>query len=208
MLTAVCACGRVSFDELHDAKGDAFIAASGLAIAANTNLWGAGHAVPPEPGGAGAGVLPPMITLPPGRGRVLRVTDVGGTIDFGPGPTDADGIDETTLNAAIPYGGLVDVSCLQWNALLAVFLGAGEPADPAPPSLTVDATAETIADIGLHQFFFVGDGLTGSGARQAFAIPDDATRMYLGFGDAAGNGQPPGAYGDNVGSITATLLIE
>lgn len=210
MLISVCACGRVSFDARQDANGDAFVAASGLTIEAKANLWGAGHAVPPEPGGAGAGTLPPMVTLPPGRGRMLRIIDVTGMIDFGPGATDADGIDGTTLNTAIGFGGLVDVSCMQWNALMAVFLGDGEPADPAPTSLVVDATAETIANIDLHQFFFVGDGLTGSGTgvRQAFAIPDAATRMYLGFGDAASDGELPGAYGDNVGSLTTTILVE
>jgi hypothetical protein len=44
------------------------VAASGLVIPADTNLWGAGHAVPPEPGGAGAGVLPPPIE--PGNGQL------------------------------------------------------------------------------------------------------------------------------------------
>ncbi|MBA3538315.1 MAG: hypothetical protein H0T79_01680 [Deltaproteobacteria bacterium] len=201
------ACGRINFDERRDAGP---LAQTTVDVAATANLWGAGHATPPAPGGSGEGSLPTLIVLPPGRDRVLRLSGSSGAVDFGPGPTTADGLQGPTLNTAVAYGGLVDVTCLRWNALMAVFLDDGEPAAPSPPSLTIDATAASFTNLGLRQFVFVGDGLTGDGTGepQTFAIPDEATRVYLGYGDATGDGELPGSYDDNTGTITTTISVE
>jgi hypothetical protein len=58
----------------------------------------------------------------------------------------------------------------------------------------------------LNQVFFIGDGLTGtgSGSRQTFNVPADATELWLGYVDGGGYEGPPADYGDNVGSLSVT----
>jgi len=58
----------------------------------------------------------------------------------------------------------------------------------------------------LNQVFFIGDGLTGTGkgSTQTFNVPSTATELWLGFADAPGFSGPPGAYGDNPGSLTVS----
>ena len=64
----------------------------------------------------------------------------------------------------------------------------------------------------LGQVFFIGDGLTGTGTGsiQTFIVPAAATHLYLGYLD---NCAPPGntvpsCYSDNVGSLSATALLQ
>ena len=79
------------------------------------------------------------------------------------------------------------------NGLIGVFLDATQPdlAGPAPASLTFASAAElsyATLSPGLRQPFFIGDGLTGTGAgaRQVVNIPAGATRLYLGTMDGFG----------------------
>jgi hypothetical protein len=68
----------------------------------------------------------------------------------------------------------------------------------------------------LNQIFFIGDGLTGSGLGniQRFLVPNQATRLFLGFADGASvQGFPPipglpAYYNDNTGSVVANFQIQ
>jgi hypothetical protein len=51
-----------------------------LTVPARANIFGAGQAKPPEPGGGGAGVLPPMVPLPPGADRIVTFPSVTGQV--------------------------------------------------------------------------------------------------------------------------------
>jgi hypothetical protein len=59
----------------------------------------------------------------------------------------------------------------------------------------------------LHQGFFIGDGLTGTGTGsvQKFYVPTGATRLYLGVYDAYGWTGLPGYYDDNGGQFDVTV---
>lgn len=61
----------------------------------------------------------------------------------------------------------------------------------------------------LNQVFFLGDGLTGTGAgaQQMFYIPDWADTLLIGFVDAPEFEGDPYYYADNSGSITATFDV-
>jgi hypothetical protein len=204
-----------------------------VTIPATANIWGAGHAAPPDPSGQGAGILPILVALPSGTGRTMTVTNVSGTVDFdGPGTelpgNDADGFVVEGLpplppDAGLPMGlggiaPLVGLPCFVGPCtvraffLAAVFLDAGEPADLPPAPYAADPTAAVIDGVALRQTFFVGDGLNGptagSGATQTFHIPDGATRLFFGFFDVSGGpGGPIGGYNDNAGRIMATVTV-
>lgn len=183
-----------------------------VTVPATANLYGAGHATAPAPGGSGAGVLPTEVALPPGVGRTLTFEGVTGTLDFGPccAPNDADGIASAGNAPANHWDGLAGMTIPRGRFLGAVFLDDNEPADPAPTPLVIPDVGFTSLAPGLRQTFFVGDGLTGnaSGADQIFEVPDAATRLFLGVHDA---GPPdttlPGWYGDNSGGVTATVVL-
>ena len=216
IILASVACGRLGFDALEDAGGPGEADAMGIArqetfaldVPAAANLFGAGHATPPAPNNDGAGVLPERFDLPAGRARVLRLTSVSGSIKLDSNTTDADGTAATV--SVISYGGLVEPTTQRVNAVFAVVLDDTTPADPAPASYVMDTTSARYTGIGLRQMFFVGDGWTGtgSGVTQTFELPDAATRLYVGFSDAQLDGVVPGAYDDNSGSITATVVID
>ena len=183
-----------------------------VTVPANANIYGAGHAVPPAPGGNGAGVLPTLVTLPPGLQRTLTVSSVAGSIDFGPccAPNDADGAATLGNAPSNNWDGLAGMTIPRGRFLGAVFLDDSEPADPPPARLSIPDIGFASLSPGLRQTFFVGDGLTGtgSGTQQVFEVPDTATRLFLGLHDAgAPDDSVPGWYGDNSGSVTADVEI-
>ena len=92
----------------------------------------------------------------------------------------------------------------------AVFLDDSEPGDPPPGPLVIPDIGFASLAPGLRQSFFVGDGLTGTGAgdAQIFQVPPGATRLFLGVHDAGPpNTAVPGWYGDNSGSISADVEL-
>jgi hypothetical protein len=173
-----------------------------------SNLWGAGHAVAPADIAGQEGLLPMQIDLPASSGRTLTLTGATGTISYGGAvpSNDADGVSFTASPDRF-YGGLAAPNIARQRHLSAVVLDDSEPMDPAPPALTMDMASPAFS-VGLRQIFFVGDGLTGtgSGATQTFALPDEATRVFLGFMDSTA-GISPGGYYDNSGDITGTLSV-
>ena len=179
------------------------------------NIYGAGHGTAPNPGGGGAGVLPPSQSFAAGAGQVLTFTDVAGQVSCCTGSSSYNGPDggpyatgSTNISA---YGGLSGMKHLGKSMFLAgVFLDDSEPAGPAPD--TLDFSSNTgFASLApqIRQVFFIGDGLTatGTGDVQKFNIPPTATRLFLGFADGYDFKGLPGYYGDNQGLLTASFNI-
>lgn len=196
-------------------------------IAATANIFGAGNGTTPNPGGGGGGTVAPVfdfssVPLP----NLLQFTSVTGLVNCcggaAPQDTGADGGQPlvtlppgfpTLVDTNIPSVG--SISGIQFTQrqmfLVGVFLGPGVPAGAAPATLSYTALSSQGNQFSplLNQVFFIGDGLTGTGtgAIQDFFVPVGATRLFLGFADAAGFINPAGHYEDNSGSLTASFLI-
>jgi hypothetical protein len=196
---------------------------SNATVNATDNIFGAGHSganATPAPGGGGGGTAPTGYALAPGTGRTLTFSGVTGNISINGGGT-VTGPDGGTYAAAENIDSFNGISGIQHTTkagfLVGVFVGATEPADPAPAKLVFSdaggggstATSFTALAPLVVQTFFVGDGRTGtgSGAVQQFAVPDTATRLFLGFADGSFFVGPPGAYVDNQGSLTASFSV-
>jgi hypothetical protein len=182
---------------------------STITVDATANIYGAGHEVPPDPGGGGGGDLPPVHEIPVGSGLILKFCRVTGSIS-------ADG--GFTYNGPDGSGGPITVQ--SWDGisgiadagggfyLVGVFLTDEEPHDPAPPPYDFTARHDfrSIAP-PLATVFFIGDGRTSEGKAQRFNVPEGATRLFLGLADACNGQGLPGCYGDNLGSLSATFHI-
>lgn len=185
------------------------LATSQVTVSAQCNIYGAGHATAPNPGGAGAGSLPVLVALPPGVSAVRFAGATGSVLYCGScGP--ASGADGALFGFSLDsFGGLSGiVSQGRARHLSGVFLGDDEPVDPAPARLVFNDYSFASLSPQLRQGFFVGDGLTGTGtgATQVFVPPAGATRLFLGFYDSANT--LPGWYDDNSGSISISVAIE
>jgi hypothetical protein len=191
--------------------------AATLTIPGDANIFGAGHASPPAPGGGGAGELPVEFDLgfSAGSGVVLTFSSVTGSVTLNNGSgnnaNDPDGIGSASNIGVDSFDGISGVVSPNAGFLAGIFLGSSEPADPAPLRLdfTVIGTSFTSLSPQLNQVFFIGDGLTGdaSGTVQQFNVPVGATRLFLGLADAPNYSGDPGAYGDNIGSFSATFSV-
>ena|SRR5687767_7291604 len=53
-----------------------------LTVSGQANIFGAGHADPPAPGGGGGRVLPPRFDLPAETNRILTFSSVTGVVNF------------------------------------------------------------------------------------------------------------------------------
>jgi PEP-CTERM motif-containing protein len=191
--------------------------ATTLTIPGDANIFGAGHASAPAPGGGGAGELPVEFDLgfSAGTGVVLTFSSVTGSVTLNNGSgnnaNDPDGIGSASDIGVNSFDGISGVVGPNAGFLAGVFLGPSEPADPAPLRLdfTVISTSFTSLSPQLNQVFFIGDGLTGNGngTVQQFNVPVGATRLFLGLADAPNYHGDPGAYGDNIGSFSATFFV-
>jgi len=193
------------------------VQATTLIVPGDANIFGAGHSSPPAPGGGGAGELPTEFDLgfTAGSGVVLVFSSVTGSVILNDGTgnnaNDPDGIGSASNIGVNSFGGISGVVAPNAGFLAGVFLGPSEPTDPAPLRLdfTVVGTSFTSLSPQLDQVFFIGDGLTGDGTGtvQQFNVPVGATRLFLGLVDAPNYHGDPGAYGDNVGSFSATFDV-
>lgn len=177
--------------------------AHGVDVDGASNLYGAGRAAPPDPGGTGAGVLPPGVQLAPGVDRVVTFANATGTVDFGAccAPSPPDGDPSGTVVTPI-YEGLAGPVLPRARHLSGVFLDSLEPMDPAPSGLVINDVSFSEIHPAVGQIFFVGDGLTDSGSQQVFHVPNDATRLFLGYIDCFPPCAVPGGYDDNSGSVS------
>jgi uncharacterized repeat protein (TIGR01451 family) len=186
-------------------------AVQSLTVAGTAAIHAAGLAsVPDSFGGATA---PPSCTFAAGSGKVLAFSSVtGGVSTSGPTLFGPDG----TLTAALtvlPFGGISGITSSDASSfLVGVFLDSNAPnLGNTPPTLVFTGAARSYTNLSpaLQQVFFVGDGLTGSGAgsTQTINVPTTATRLFLGYADACGYSGPPGCYFDNLGSVAATFSV-
>jgi hypothetical protein len=193
-----------------------------LPVAGDANVFGAGHAAPPEPGGGGAGTLPPMHAFAAEPGKLLIFSDVYGGVsccgDLQFAGNGADGsVHGSGTTDILSYGGISGVIADDRTMfLVGVFTDGTEPSDPGPAILDFSPSGlgTSFASLApaLDQVFFVGDGKTGtgSGELQQFHVPPTATRLYLGFADAENFGNPtsaPGFYENNNGELLAVFEI-
>lgn len=92
--------------------------------------------------------------------------------------------------------------------LAGVFTASAAPQSPAPAILDFSSSAIgrsfTQLSPALHQSFYIGDGLTGtgSGTTQTFMVPDAATHLYLGIIDGSYFVGGPNYYDNNRGSFS------
>jgi hypothetical protein len=182
-------------------------------VTANANVYGAGHATAPGPGGAGGGILPVLVEIPPGTGRTVTFA-FSGVVDYG-GCCPSNGPDGIAVVGAVAhslYGGIAGCDLATRARYFAgVFVDDTEPADPSPSSLTIPDISFTELSPDLRQVFFIGDGLTGegSGTTQVVHVPDDATRLFLGYQDRCSvSPNLPGWYDDNSGTVTGTVTFD
>jgi hypothetical protein len=177
-----------------------------LTVPARANIFGAGQAEPPDPGGGGPGVLPPMVSLPPGANRIVTFPSVSGRVnpivsyDDWNGPA-GDGVGGTDV---LSFGGISGiVHATNGMFLVGVFLSDGTPANPEPPRLdfTNGMPADPLAP-ELGQTFLVGDG-----KGHKYHVPLEATKLYLGFADGYLYKGSPGWYDNNAGELKVTVDI-
>ena len=139
-----------------------------LTVPGNANIYGAGHATPPMPGGGGAGTLPPTVTFTAGSFSVLTFSSVTGavTLNVGSGdtPNDADGFGAASSDSnTTAFDGISGISGPFAGWLVGIFETNNEPSDPAPASLDFNSIGAnfTMLSPAINELFFIGDGLSG-----------------------------------------------
>jgi hypothetical protein len=207
-----------------------------MEVDARSNLFGAGRSEAPDPGGSGGGILPPVYSFSPASNLVLTFSRLSGTVAYnndaddenrgqwnGPDggrviypPSETEGFN-TDVDS---YGGISGLRLVEPKPedrrvmfLAGLFLDDKEPSGAAPPRLdfSSDGIGTDFRKLypQLNQTFFIGDGLTGTGSgfQQQFFVPEGATRLFLGFIDAADFLGPPTFYSNNDGSFEAAFVI-
>jgi hypothetical protein len=189
-----------------------------VTVPAASNIFGAGHASPPEPGGGGGGLLPVMIPIPPHQPEETQAVvfdSVTGEVtccypyDQWNGPDGGPyGWGGTNINSYGGISGMIDSNAVIF--LAGVFVTDAEPADPAPVRLDFSegqiGTLFTDLLPALNQTFFIGDGHANDVA-QVFHVPEGATRLFLGFLDAQDFMNWPGYYDDNAGDLQVAYSV-
>jgi hypothetical protein len=189
------------------------VKAAQLTISGDSNIFGAGKTSAPAPAGGTGGQLPPLYNFAAAAGQVLTFSNISGTVSFAPflSNMSAEGGGPFGTNI-LSYGGISGIQNDNAIAfLVGVFLNDSEPTGSGPSPLNfTNNTSFAEFSPQLNQTFFIGDGLTGSGMGniQRFLVPEQATRLFLGFADADGAKGPPGYYNDNTGSVVANFDIQ
>jgi len=181
-----------------------------VAIDARSDVYSAGASNAESTRG---GVMPSTITLAPGGGIVTFPKVVGKAACDANAGTDADGGScaggNTDLYNAGPLSGIKHHQRSMF--LVGVFLGPKLP-KKAPPVLDFsdDALGTKFEKLEpqLGQVFYIGDGhpAAPTGPTHDFVVPKGATRLFLGYADGYGFLGAPGAYGDNKGGLSVTIL--
>jgi hypothetical protein len=120
----------------------------------------------------------------------------------GPTPLSPPDGEELISHYLGAENGIGDITA-PFASLIGVFLGPNQPdQNPAPQPLDFRNPADrdylVLAPV-LKQPFFIGDGLTGSGAVQQIIAPAGASRLFLGVMDEY-------SWFDNAGGFTVQVL--
>ncbi|CAN5780474.1 hypothetical protein BH23CHL7_BH23CHL7_06760 [soil metagenome] len=181
-----------------------------ITVSSRANIFGAGHAVAPEPGGGGGGDLPPVVELPSGPDIVVTFPCVTGRISCCSGASESSANGTTDYSTNIfSYQGISGISHGRRSVfLVGVFVGDEEPTHPATASLDFTQTCPDVCTVDqfepeIGQIFFIGLG----GERPAYVAPGGATRLFLGFADAFFTQGSPGWYGNNSGQLEVVVRL-
>jgi hypothetical protein len=190
--------------------GESSCPAGSVTVSGQANIFGAGSASAPGPGGEGGGVVPPTWQLPKGTRSVTfptvtgTVTPMQALVDPGGPGGDRQGATDITS-----YGGISGILDRRNGMfLVGVFLSDDLPGPPAPKRLdfTKRERFRTLAP-RIAQTFFVGDG-----KHRSVLVPRGATRLFLGFADAYSGGHfyqgEPGFYDNNGGHLCVAVKVE
>ena len=193
------------------------VKAAQLTISGDSNIFGAGKISAPAPGGGTGGQLPPMFNFAAAAGQVLTFSNISGSVNYAAsstGSTNAsgDGGAYSPGTNILSYGGISGIrKDNAFGFLVGVFINDSAPTGSEPSAL--DFTNNTsFAELSpeLNQTFFIGDGLTGSGLGniQRFLVPEQATRLFLGFADGGNVQGAHGFYNDNSGRVVANFELQ
>ncbi|MDE2258305.1 MAG: hypothetical protein KGK05_11125 [Xanthomonadaceae bacterium] len=200
-----------AFSQAQTPPNTQTVSVSGLAniFAAGSTVVPRGTTVCPTPNG----ILPVQVNIPAGA-IYFTVGGTSGAVNCTGSNTSpsADGSclagTATNITTDTNISGIIDNAANMF--LTGVMLDANAP---APPPANLDFSTNTnftsLSPL-LQQSFFIGDGLTGtgSGTTQQFQIPAGATRLFLGYADAASYNGLEGCYSDNGGgSLSATVTF-
>ena len=179
---------------------------AGKTVLGQANIFGAGRATAPEPGGGGGGVLPPMWQLPRGSARVVTFPRITGKVTpiVGESPLngpDGDHRGPTNIKSLKEISGIMDFT--NGMFLVGVFLTDSAPKRPAPPRIDFTETEKfTVLAPRIGQTFFIGDG-----KGRSYRVPPAATRLFVGFADGFFYQGAPGWYGNNAGRVRVTVEV-
>ena len=173
-----------------------------------SNIFAAGSDNVSDPGGGGGGMLPFELPIDCGT-TSINFTEVSGMVScIGENYAGPDGKQGFTNIPA--YGGISGVYHPYYRmCLVGVFLDDSAPIGDWTGGLNeLNPNLEDYAPV-LNQVFYIGDGLTGTGAGalQNFYVPYGATRLFIGFADAYNFAGLHGWYNDNSGSLNATVVM-
>jgi hypothetical protein len=181
-----------------------------LDVLGAANIFGAGREAPPQPGGGGAGVEPPMWEIPEGTDRVLTFPEVTGRVNPDTSQPDFVGPEgdggQFGMTDVRSFGGISGVVHQEAGSfVVGVLLTDAPPQDPAPERLDVtDQAAAGSVQPEIGQTFLIGDGTD-----LRVQVPDEATRLFVGFADGYYYKGQPGWYDNNSGRVEVTVeLVE
>ena len=161
-----------------------------VSVPGKANLWLAGmtNGATARRGDSAPDESPVRVTATPVEGGAIYTFSASGTVNHGaPNPFfSADGEDLGSHYLGVENG-IADLTA-PFVSLIGVFLGPSSPDQtPAPTPLDFRNAADQdylVLAPSLKQPFFIGDGMTSSGAVQQVIAPIGATRLFLGVMDA------------------------
>jgi len=173
-------------------------------VSARANPWLAGmtNGSVARRGDSAPEESPLLVTNTVITGHATYTFSVSGSVNHGaPLPFAAPDGEDLASHFLGAENGIADVAA-PFASLIGVFLGTNSPdQNPAPPPLDFSsATNRDYLELApvLQQPFFIGDGLTSSGAVQQVIAPIGATRLLLGVMDGY-------HWADNEGTFTVEV---